>query len=156
MTCASAPVVVGVDGTDWSVALLRWAAFEALQRDTELVAVHAFGSAWQAAPYAPARVPLTPHSAVRQAIARLDQCVQTAFDGRPPVPVRTICDSRRPVPALLHHGRNAALLVLGARPDPIRGGAILGPTARDCLRSAPCPVVLLPSTAEVASVPVHS
>jgi nucleotide-binding universal stress UspA family protein len=149
MPVARRPVVVGVDGTDQSVPALRWAAFEALQRDTELVAVHAFGSPWQSAPYAPAHISLSPDGAAGQAVALLDRCLGEAFGDRPPVPVRKVCDSRRPVPALLDHGKSAALLVLSARPDPARGGATLGPIARDCLRNAPCPVVLLPTTADI-------
>jgi len=149
MSGARLPVVVGVDTTEQSVPALRWAAFEALQRDTELVAVHAFGSPWPSAPYAPAHASLSPDGAARQAILRLDQCLRAAFAGRPPVPVRTVCDARRPVPALLEHGKGAALLVLGARADLARGGATLGPIARDCLRHAPCPVVLLPATADL-------
>jgi len=159
MSAARRPVVVGVDGTEQSVAALRWAAFEALQRDAELVAVHAFGSPWQSAPYAPAQVTLPPDSAAGCAVASLDRCVHQAFGDHPPVPVRKVCDSRRPVPALLDHGKGAALLVLSARPDPVRGGASLGPIARDCLRNAPCPVVLLPTTADIpvaSGVPVDA
>ena len=145
------PVVVGVDCSEEAAIVLRWAAFEALKRDSELVAVHAFGSTWQSAPYAPAHVSPSPDSVAEEADAALDQCLQTAFGDRPPVPIHRVCDSRRPVPALLDHGKGAALLVLGARPDPVRGGAVLGPIARDCLRHAPCPVVLLPCTADVVS-----
>jgi nucleotide-binding universal stress UspA family protein len=144
------PVVVGVDAREQAVPALRWAAFEALQRDTDLVAVHAFGAPWQSAPYAPAHESPSPDSAAQRAAGRLAGCVLAAFGGHPPVPVREVCDSRRPVPALLDHGKGAALLVLGARPDPVRGGAMLGPIARDCLRHAPCPVVLLPIGAELA------
>jgi nucleotide-binding universal stress UspA family protein len=159
MTAGRLPIVVGVDVTERSVAALRWASFEALQRDTELVAVHAFGPPWQSAPYAPAQVSLSPDGAAGRAIAMLDTCLRAAFGDRPPVPVRKECDSRRPVPALLDHGRGAAMLVLAARPDAVRGGATLGPVARDCLRHAPCPVVLLPTTADLplaAGVPVDA
>ena len=159
MPAARLPIVVGVDATERSVSALRWASFEALQRDTELVAVHAFGEPWPSAPYAPAHDSVSPDSAAGQAMARLDQCLREAFGDRPPVPVRTVCDSRRPVPALLDHGKGAALLVLAARPDAVRGGATLGPVARDCLRHAPCPVVLLPITADItlsAAVPVDA
>ncbi len=37
-------IVVGVDGTDGSVAALRWAAREAVRLDADLVAVHAWPS----------------------------------------------------------------------------------------------------------------
>ena len=159
MPTARIPIVVGVDATERSVPALRWASFEALQRDTELVAVHAFGQPGQSAPYAPAQVPMSADSAAGQAVATLDRCLREAFGSRPPVPVRKVCDPRRPVPALLEHGRGAAMLVLAARPDAIRGGATLGPVARDCLRHAPCPVVLLPITADFvlpAGIPVEA
>jgi len=151
MSAARLPIVVGVDATVRSVPALRWSAFEALQRDTELVAVHAYGAAWQCAPYAPAPESQSPDRAARQATARLEETLRAAFGDKAPVPVRKICDSRRPVPALLDHGKGAALLVLAARPDLVRGGATLGPVARDCLRHAPCPVVLLPITADIAT-----
>src|SRR5260370_14742074 len=140
-------VVVGVDGTERSVVALRWAAFEALKRDAELVAVHAFGAHGQLAPYAPAHVSLAADSEAAQAVKRLDGCIMTAFGHYPPVPVRTVCDSRRPVPALLDHGKGAALLVLAGRPDPFQRGTVLGSIAVDCLRHAPWPIVLLPVTA---------
>jgi nucleotide-binding universal stress UspA family protein len=152
MPAANSPVIVGVDGSDESVPVLRWAAFEALRRDTVLVAVHAFGSTWRPAPYAPTRVSLSADSAAAHAITRLDRCLRKAFDGRPPVAVRTVCDSRPPVPALLDQGTGAAMLVLGARSDPVHGGAMLGPIARDCLRRTPCPVALLPATVDIDHV----
>jgi hypothetical protein len=82
------PIVVGVDGTERSVTALRWASFEALQRDTELVALHAFGRPWQSAPYAPAHLSPSPDSAAGQALALLDGCLRAAFGDRAPVPVR--------------------------------------------------------------------
>jgi nucleotide-binding universal stress UspA family protein len=153
MPTARIPIVVGVDATERSVPALRWASFEALQRDTALVAVHAFGQPWPSAPYAPAHVSLSPDSAARQAQALLDECLREAFGDRPPVPVRAECDPRRPVPALLDYGSSAAMLVLAARPDPLWGGAAIGPVARDCLQHAPCPVVLLPVTANLTVAP---
>lgn len=145
MSREPARVVVGVDGGARSVALLRWAAYQALRLDAQLVVVHAYGSVAHAAPYAPARVALGPGSAAGRAIRLLDDRVNAAFDGHPPVPVHTICDNRRPVPALLDYATGAALLVIGTAESPDRTGAGLGPTARDCLRNAPCPVVLLPT-----------
>jgi nucleotide-binding universal stress UspA family protein len=154
MSAGRLPIVVGVDGTDRSVTALRWASFEALQRDTALVAVHAFGPPWQSAPYAPAHASLSPDSAAGQARALLDECLREAFGDQPPVPVRAECDPRRPVPALLDHGSRAAMLVLAARPDPLRGGAAFGAVARDCLQHAPCPVVLLPVTGTLTVAPL--
>ena len=146
MSMAPVRVVVGVGGGPRSVAVLRWAAYQAVRFDGELVAVHAYGAATQAAPYAPAHAAPGPGGAAGRALQLLDGCLQAAFDRHPPVPVHTVCDGRRPVQALLDYARGAALLVVGS-PAPLgQGGAVLGPTARDCLRNAPCPVVLLPAT----------
>jgi nucleotide-binding universal stress UspA family protein len=143
-------VVAGVDGGNRSVPILRWAAYEALRLDAMLVVVHAYGSRVHRAPYAPAHIPLAPDSATAHAIRRLEDCVHTAFDGHPPVPVHTICDNRQPVPALLDYATGAAMLVLGSR------GTAPGPIARDCLRAAHCPVVLLPAAATPGDIPADT
>lgn len=138
-------VVIWVDGSDQSVAALRWAAAEAHRRQAELVAVYAFGSPRQPLPYPPVHVPLTPDSAAARAVAGLARCIHAAFGGRPPVRLHSICDSRPPVPALLGHARDAALLVLAGQADPARSGGSLDPIVETCLRHSPCPVVLVPA-----------
>ena len=151
-------VVVGVDGTARTIAALRWAATEALRRDAELHAVHAWGSALRPASYAPVADRSTPDECARRAAARLAETVHAAFGASPPVPVREVVDDRAPVPALLDHGRDADLLVLATRvPVGPAGAAESGPgaTTLSCLRQAPCPVVVLP-TVEDRVVPATS
>ncbi|HVQ89708.1 MAG TPA: universal stress protein [Mycobacteriales bacterium] len=143
-------VVVGVDGSNRSVAVLRWAAYEALRLDAMLVVVHAYGSRVSRAPYAPSHISLAPGSAAARAIRRLEDCIYAAFDGHPPVPVHTICDNRQPVAALLDYAKGAVMLVLGGC------GTASGPTTRDCLRTARCPVVLLPAAATAGDVPADA
>jgi nucleotide-binding universal stress UspA family protein len=141
-------VVVGVDGTARAVAALRWAAAEALRRDAELHAVHAWGSAVRPASYAPVADRSTPDECARRAAARLAETVHAAFGASPPVPVREVVDDRGPVPALLDHARDAELLVVATRvAEPVAGSPGSGPgaTALSCLRQAPCPVVVLPT-----------
>lgn len=141
-------VVVGVDGTARTIAALRWAATEALRRDAELHAVHAWGSALRPASYAPVTDSSTPDECARRAAARLAETVHAAFGASPPVPVREVVDDRAPVPALLDHGRGAELLVIATRVSgaPVESGP--GSTALSCLRQAPCPVVVLPTVAD--------
>jgi len=141
-------VVVGVDGTARTIAALRWAATEALRRDAELHAVHAWGSALRPASYAPVTDRSTPDECARRAAARLAETVSAAFGASPPVPVREVVDDRAPVPALLDHGRGAELLVIATRVSgaPVESGP--GSTALSCLRQAPCPVVVLPTVAD--------
>jgi nucleotide-binding universal stress UspA family protein len=145
-------VVVGVDGTPRTVAALRWAAGEALRRDAELVAVHAWGSMVRPASYAPARTSATPEERAAKAAELLAAAVRTAFGDTLPVKVAQVVDEHAVVPALLGHARDAELLVLASRAPAgtgDRGGESgPGPIALSCLRQATCPVVLLPTVGD--------
>jgi nucleotide-binding universal stress UspA family protein len=142
-------VVVGVDGAARTVAALRWAASEALQRDAELVAVHAWGTVLRPASYAPVSDSADPDESARKATALLSDALRQAFGSAPPVPVREVVDERPVVPALLGQARQAELLVIATRaPDgrPFETGP--GSTTLSCLRQAPCPVVILPTVGD--------
>ncbi|HEY6745614.1 MAG TPA: universal stress protein [Mycobacteriales bacterium] len=137
-------VVVGVDGAPRTVAALRWAATEALQRDGELVAVHAWGTVLRPASYAPVS-DSDPDEGASRARTLLQGALRQAFGSAPPVPVEEVVDGRSVVAALLSQARGAELLVLATRaPDgrPFETGP--GSTTLSCLRQAPCPVVILP------------
>lgn len=137
-------VVVGVDGAPRTVAALRWAANEALQRDGELVAVHAWGSLLRPASYAPVSH-WDPDQSARRARTLLQAALRQAFGSAPPVPVEEVVDDRPVVAALLGQARRAELLVLATRaPDGRPSETGPGPTTLSCLRQAPCPVVILP------------
>lgn len=148
-------VVVGVDGAPRTVAALRWAASEALRRDAELVAVHAWGSRLRPASYAPVGAHSSPDESAEAAAAVLATAVRTALGAAPPVPVRQVVDPRAVVPALLGQARDAELLVVATRaaaPDRGQAGESgPGPTTLSCLRQAPCPVVVLPTVADRVS-----
>jgi nucleotide-binding universal stress UspA family protein len=145
-------VVVGVDGSPRTVAALRWAATEALQRDAELIAVHAWGTVLRPASYAPVSDCSDPHDAARQAGALLAETVRAAFGTAPPVPVREVTDERSVVPALLDQARDAELLVIATRAPQARDARPFesgpGSTTLSCLRQAPCPVVVLPTVGD--------
>ena len=137
-------IVVGVDGAQRTVAALRWAASEALQRDAALVAVHVWGNVLRPASYAPVS-DSDPDESARRARTLLQVALRQAFGSAPPVPVREVVDDRAVVAALLSQARRAELLVLATRaPDgrPFETGP--GSTTLSCLRQAPCPVVILP------------
>ena len=141
-------IVVGVDGAPRTIAALRWAASEALRRDAEVVAVHAWGVVLRPASYAPVGDCTDPDESARSAAALLACAVRTAFGDAPPVPVREVVDDRAVVPALLSQARRAELLVVATRALDVPGGRFdsgPGPTTLSCLRQAPCPVVVLPT-----------
>ena len=149
---ATRRVVVGVDGTPRTVAALRWAATEALRRNAELHAVHAWGSGMRPASYAPVAGQATPDECARRAAACLTETVSAALGASPPIPVREVVDDRSAVPALLHHSRDAELLVLATRvpagPGGPPGESGPGSTTLSCLRQAACPVVVLPTVSD--------
>jgi len=138
-------IVVGVDGSVESVAALRWACREASLRAAEVHAVLALESAChQVASYA---VPTPRHSGGSWGAARdvLRRSVNEAARRYPGVTVRTKINEGLAARVLLDHAREADMLVLGRTahdPDPYRGA---GPVIRVCLRSAPCPVVIIGS-----------
>jgi nucleotide-binding universal stress UspA family protein len=138
-------IVVGVDGAPRTIAALRWAASEALRRDAEVVAVHAWGSIPRHASYAPVTDCTDPDESARQAADLLSAAVRRAFGDAPPVPVRELVDDRAVVPALLSQARRAELLVVATRAPDGRFDSGPGATTLSCLRQAPCPVVMLPT-----------
>ena len=142
-------ILVGIDGSAAAAAALRWAAAEARVRGLRLHVVYVRNrDDPELAPYAPLadgtddlRVP--PEATLRLAVhAALGPdlppgCVLEAAEGLP-------------VHVLLDHAEGAQMLVLGnSRPGgtgarwPGKPMAPLGPVARDCLRGAPCPVVVV-------------
>ena len=149
-------VVVGVDGAPRTIAALRWAATEALRRDAELVAVHAWDSLPQRASYAPVGDAADPDESARRAARLLAAAVRTAFGAETPVPVRQVVDERAVVPALLGRAADAELLVVATRAAGVPGGRPgetgPGPTTLSCLRMAPCPVVVLPTAGDHVQV----
>lgn len=144
----SGPVVVGVDGSERSVAALRWGAAEASRLGTSVIAVLAYGATRLTAPYAPIG-PDSPAAVTVPAEDRLAAAVDAAFGGNPPAPVRQVCDPGPPVPVLLSYGADAAMLVLATSPPaaPVADSGACRPAGSTVLalvRYAPCPIMLLP------------
>ena len=149
----SARVVVGVDGSPASAAALGWAATEARLRGTRL---HIVQIREQQALVAPGH--FAPCADWSDAVSRTvaDRALKALIcrtlgpESRPDVQVE-LADGL-PARVLLDRAADAALLVLGsARSGALDAGPVgkprppLGPVARDCLRAAPCPVVIVTS-----------
>jgi len=157
-------IVVGVDGSRASVAALRWAVAEASLRGMRLHVVHARDQrATGQAHYAPpgAAQHAAGHTAGGAALKALmretaesDGCAPTRFEVVDGLPARV----------LLECAAGAAMLVLGSTrsagsTDAPAGKprAPLGPVARDCLRAAPCPVVIITEpSAQPAAEPARA
>jgi nucleotide-binding universal stress UspA family protein len=159
----STRVVVGVDGSPASAAALRWAAAEARVQGMRLHVVHVRDRQAVVAPghIAPSAGGAAADRAVAECAVKAMICQTLDQESCPDVQLE-LADGL-PVRVLLDRAAGAALLVLGsARPGAMDAGPVgrprppLGPVARDCLRAAPCPVVMVtgqrvPPEAEPAS-----
>ncbi|MGA8455526.1 MAG: universal stress protein [Streptosporangiaceae bacterium] len=143
-------ILVGVDGSPAAAAALRWAAAEAGLRGMRLHVVYARDQdAVEAAHYAPpgADQGVLGHAADGFALKALVR-ETVGPDGWSAVQFE-VADGL-PVRVLLERAPGAAMLVLGSTRSvgladaPVgKPRAPLGPVARDCLRAAPCPVVIV-------------
>ena len=138
---ATRPVVVGVDGSAVSAAVLQWAVDEALERRSPLCVVHALDQ-----PHSAAFVRANPvfvGEERRAAEEVLDTAVERARSIAPDLDVRSVLEVGPPAVVLLRQAAAAALVVLGSRG---RGGfscLLLGSTSLHVATHAPGDVVVL-------------
>lgn len=132
-------IVAGADGSDGSIAAVRWAATEALLRDAELHVVTAYHR-HQGGPVAAAEI-------IREAVA---QARATA----PEIDVRGVTLPGYAAPVLLHAAREAALLVVGDRPGGGMPGLPFGAVSSQVATHARCSVVVVRGHNDPDSGPV--
>lgn len=135
-------IVVGTDGSEESMAALRWAAGQARLTGAVVEAV----TAWQP-PWTPgyAGTPFREGHFADWAGQACAGCVAGARDACDEVEVRQTVTRGDPAAVLLRAADGADLLVLGARSGrglPVRVLA-RGPVGGRCARRAGCPVVLV-------------
>jgi nucleotide-binding universal stress UspA family protein len=132
-------VVVGVDGTEAGARALRWAVHEAAAHGGVVTAV----AAWHAEDIdRPTDADLDAERS--RALRLLREAVHEAHTAEPSVPVHTVAEFGRPGPVLLENARGADLLVLGSHGYGRLFPATHGTTAKECVGTASCPVVVLP------------
>ncbi|MER8162026.1 universal stress protein [Streptomyces sp. NPDC094472] len=132
------PITVGLDGSPESLDAADWAAREAQWRHTPLRLVHA----WMLPPQT-ARTAQAPE--VRKEWARkvLDDAEADLAARYPDVSVSTELASETAVPALVAHGADSEMLVLGSRGRGAVAGFLLGSIGLQVLGRATRPVVLV-------------
>ncbi|PKW15867.1 universal stress protein [Saccharopolyspora spinosa] len=140
---ASAPVVVGVDGSATSELAVGFAYDFASRHDCELAAVHSW-SDLPLDPFARVRGWKLPWNEVR---GDADEVLAGAIAGwgehYPDVVVRRVVTPERPAEALLREAREASLLVVGSHGRGRIRRALLGSVSHAVANRAPCPVAVL-------------
>lgn len=135
---ASAPVVVGIDGTPASESAIAFAFASA--RHAPLVAVHA----WQT----PLVGTVPPDPAVVTAVEGVaHEILAERLAGwgakYPDVSVRRAVVNDRPAPLLAREAEGAQLVVVGSRGHGVLAGAFLGSVGHALVHRAPCPVAVV-------------
>lgn len=141
------PVVAAVDRSPQARPTARAAAREAVCRHTDLHLVHVEGpfrtGLLGGGPSGPAGELLHEHRhrASEQLLAELASSLSGLL---PPGAIGTEAVAGRPAEVLVERSADAALLVLGGRPEEGLGGLRLGSTASAVVAHARCPVLVLP------------
>ena len=137
-------IVVGVDGSEGSLAALRFAVAEARLRKARLRVVHAWTvppvSTYHEAEHA-IRTDFDGVHAAAQAL--LDEVVEKALGGDSDILVEKAVVEGPPAGALVAAARDAALLVVGSRGLGGFKALLLGSVGQQCAHHAPCPIVIV-------------
>jgi nucleotide-binding universal stress UspA family protein len=133
------PIVVGVDGSEGSIAALQWAATEARAQGRPLTVIHVVASlASSGFPLAP--VPGMDEALMAGAESTLDNALAAAFGDERPAGIRREVARGHPARVLIEAARDASLLVVGARGH---GVFSLGSVSDRCVHHAVCPVAVV-------------
>jgi nucleotide-binding universal stress UspA family protein len=141
---AMSTVVVGVDGSEGSVAALELAIREAKLRGAAVkavaawkVPVAAYESGWAAAA-------LDPTAFEEAAAAALEGALVAANGATSGVNVSRIVREGQAADVLVAEAREADLLVVGSRGLGGFRGLLLGSVSQQCAHHAACPVMIVP------------
>lgn len=130
------PVVVGVDGSECSVAAVATAFDEAAHRNARLIAVHT----WSEFYHYESRATM---QAAAEAV--LSESLAGYGEKYPDVRVERVVVEDRPARAVLGAAENAQLVVVGSRGKGGFAGMALGSVAHAVLHGADCPLIIIRS-----------
>ena len=133
-------IVVGVDGSDSSLAALEWAGRQAELTGATLELLTAWE--WPTTYGAPVGVPtdFDPAADARKVLEAAEERVLTAHPG---LTVHATVVEGHPSPALVKASKDASLLVVGSRGHGEFAGMLLGSVGEHCATNAHCPVLVL-------------
>ena len=140
MSSADAPahIVVGVDGTETSMAALRWALSHARGMHARVEAVMAY----EIPMYVYVAPTATEADFAGYAQELLDRIISEARDAEPDVALEARIEPSAAGPCLTRASRGADLLVVGTHGHGQIPGMYIGSVATYCVHHAACPVVV--------------
>ena len=142
---ATAPIVVGTDGSRANRPALEFAFEEAAARKVGLTVVHAWADGDLAMVHASQGLPVWDWPTQRsEEKERLDAEIADLGAKYTEVPIRSVVVRDRPVRALLDHAQAPQMVVVGSRGRGGFSGMLLGSTSRNVVYSAQCVVVIVP------------
>ena len=143
---ARPPAVVGVDGSDQSVAALRWAVRYGAATGTPVRAVLAWHYPTAAAqpPVGHAPEPVTKQVEDQEAAILREAIVKAAPDA-PGADVHAVVRYGHPAEVLIEESGHADVLVVGRRGHEGFLAKHLGSVSLHCVNAAQCPVVVVHS-----------
>ncbi len=135
-------IVVGVDGSEGGRRALSWALHEAATRGGTVQAV----MSWRWDTEEPAEPGMEPAAQKADRVLREEIAEQiAAVPARATVTVAAEAVEGRAAEVLVQAARHADLLVLGSHGHGRVYHTVLGSTAQECVESAQCPVVVIPT-----------
>lgn len=134
----SETMVVGIDGSEGGDEALRCAISEAVRSHRRLVVVHAWS--WLSNALVP---PFNAPERKKDAVSLLRRAEAAAKERGVGVEVRLV--EGQPAEALVKIAQGAAMLVVGSHGYHGFAKTLLGSVSHDCIREAPCPVLVVPS-----------
>jgi nucleotide-binding universal stress UspA family protein len=148
---ARPPVVVGVDGSEGSVAALRWAVRYSAATGTPVRAVLAWHYPTAAGQPPVGHAPEAVNKEVEgHEAAILREAIGKAAADTPGVEVHGVVRYGHPVEVLIEESSRADVLVVGRRGHEGYLAKHLGSVSLHCVNAAQCPVVVVHSHADGA------
>ncbi len=139
-------IVVGVDGSESSLAALRWAVRQGGFTGATVDAVAAWEYPAAMAGYGWVAIPPTADLDFSEIAAKtLAEAISRAVDPASDVKISPRVAEGTPAGVLLEAAKDAELLVVGSRGHGGFAGALLGSVSQHCVSHATCPVLVLRS-----------
>ena len=137
-------IVVGVDGSESSLAALRWAVRQAELTGAPLEVV----SAWEwPVSYSGWETPMPPdYNPADEAQRQLDKAVSAVLTPGDAIEVRRSVIEGHPAPVLEALSKSADLVVVGSHGHGEFVGMLLGSVSEHCVTHCQCPVVVIRGT----------